>query len=89
MATATVSFPSIQVVAAELHAAKVHLAKGQDVDVRLQVTDGDWTVHTGDASFDTDHRGYWGAGTLTRQTNSREVARDLIDQAKDDHAQRS
>jgi hypothetical protein len=93
MGTARVRFPSINDVAAELRDAKRHCSaehNDNEVDVRLQVTGGGcWWVHSGDPCFDTDHGGYWGAGTVTPKTNCRELARDLIDQAKDDHAQRS
>jgi len=54
------------------------------VYVRLQVAHGDAFVHSGDPSFDTDHRGYWGASVISRDDNiSRlvEIAMDLIDQA--------
>lgn len=51
-------------------------------DVRLQVHDGSWSLHTGDASYDQDHRGYWGAGFLTEgDGDCRELAQDLIDEA--------
>jgi hypothetical protein len=61
------------------------------VDVRLQVLgdDGrtpDWILHVGDASYDTDHHGYWGASSLpgvyrgvVRRFNSYDIARDLLD----------
>ena len=61
------------------------------VDVRLQVLDGGaWFLHSGDASYDTDHHGFWGASCIaqcdTRQTLT-ETARDLISQARDMKAQ--
>ena len=60
------------------------------IDVRLQVhDDGAWSIHSGDASYDTDHRGYWGAASVpgnSEKFNSTAVAKDLIDQAKEDHA---
>lgn len=55
------------------------------LDVRLQVeNDGNWSLHTGDAQYDTDHRGFWGAGTLVPDMTKaaiRELARELIDEA--------
>jgi hypothetical protein len=52
-------------------------------DIRLQVVDGGWCVHLGDAQYDTDHRGLWGSGSLTPTTNCLELARDLISDALD------
>lgn len=79
--------------------ARAH-ADDDMIDVRLQVlTDvhtsrhqpgTGWTLHSGDASYDTDHRGYWGSGSVTAQDTNRalrELARDLIQQAQDDEAQ--
>ncbi len=58
-------------------------------DVRLQVwDDGTWNVHTGDASYDQDHRGFWGASCLSYDRQDLEaLARDLIEQARDHHSQ--
>lgn len=50
----------------------------RSMDVRLQVVDGSWTLNTGDASYDTDHRGYWGSGSITPDM-SPEAARELAD----------
>lgn len=53
-----------------------------EIDVRAQLTpDGEWLLHTGDASYDTDHRGYWGVGVLGGDTDIQELARDLISEA--------
>lgn len=53
-------------------------------DVRLQVVEGEgWQIWTGDSSYDTDHRGAWGAGYLTRRGNTRDLAADLIEQVRD------
>jgi len=40
---------------------------GEDpsMDFRIQFLEGDWTVLTGDPQFDTDHRGYWGYGSIS------------------------
>ena len=60
-------------------------------DIRLSMTDdGSWEIHTGDAQYDTDHRGYWGAETVSAgasKAECRNIARDLIEQVKDDYAQ--
>lgn len=57
--------------------------KDQDVpwvDVRLQVyDDGDWAIRWGDPSYDQDHRGHWGCGSLSPRTNCRELAQELLD----------
>lgn len=60
-----------------------------EMDVRLQVIPSesmDWYIRTGDAQYDTDHRGAWGASSIdTTYTidQLREVAKDLISQADD------
>jgi hypothetical protein len=81
-------FPSIEVVTADLIAAKQSLdAESPEMDVRLQVhEDGAWAVRTGDASYDLDHRGFWGASSIDRRTNCRRLARELLEEAKDQAA---
>lgn len=57
-----------------------------DMDVRLQVIPSeamDWYLHTGDAQYDTDHRGAWGAANIFHKAtieDLRETARDLLAQ---------
>jgi hypothetical protein len=54
------------------------------MDVRLQVyPNGQWAVRTGDSQYDQDHRGYWGAGFLSWDSDCEELAAALIDEAKD------
>lgn len=56
-------------------------------DVRLQVHDGDWTLHTGDSSFDQDHRGAWGSASVSAGEDldtCQSIASDLIDEAYED-----
>ena len=81
--------PSIKDVAGALIRAKRQI--GSDdmfvLDVRLQVLeDEDWVIHTGDAQYDTDHSGFWGAGYLTKCSNCRDLARDLINEAAEQAA---
>ena len=62
------------------------------LEVRLQLL-GDYVkINWGDPSYDTDHRGYWGAG-LMHETDSeldtRELANDLVNQALDHRAEAS
>jgi hypothetical protein len=90
-------FPSIKSVAAELRGINKEAGAGHDydeyssVDVRLQVyEDGAWAVRWGSSDYDQDHRGYWGASSVpgnNRRFHSEDVARDLIDQAKDSYHQ--
>lgn len=66
-----------------------------DIEVRLQVRpDGSWQLHTGDASYDTDHHGVFAATTLSAyrlkngrirlaRINARDLARQLINDAVD------
>lgn len=57
------------------------------IDVRLQIgPDGSYCFHSGDASYDQDHRGFWGAGTVSSDDGDQECAqigRDLVEQAID------
>ena len=59
-------------------------------DVRLQVLEnGKWVLHSGPSDYDQDHRGYWGASCLSYdRQNLTDLARDLIDQAADQLAER-
>lgn len=83
-------FPSIEAVAAELRELNQALAHpdGGPGEVRLQVyPNGAWAIRTGDPGYDIDHHGYWGATELDgSRVNCRDVARDLIDQCREQHA---
>jgi hypothetical protein len=52
--------------------------------VRLQVLDGEAIVHFGDASYDLDHRGYWGYGSITPDCDFEQLAQELIEQVEYD-----
>ena len=93
-------FPSIHHVAMALREINgdVGVGEGPDefgdfeqCDVRLQVyNDGTWAIRVGSSDYDQDHHGYWGASCVPggrKRFQSRDVARDLIDQARDAHAQ--
>lgn len=60
------------------------------IDVRLQVyADGRWALRTGDSSYDQDHRGYWGAGSVSpdmKKSDVRSLAKELIEEAADQYA---
>jgi hypothetical protein len=102
-------WPTIKDVASELRAINANFEVGVQcsgcgfdhnadhdtyIDIRLQVyPDGAWAIRTGDSSYDTDHHGYWGVGSLpgvyrgrVRRFNSRDLARDLLEQCKDQAA---
>jgi len=58
------------------------------IDVRLQIQeDGSWSIHAGDAQYDTDHTGYWGASMVDSDSDAGEVVLDLVGQAMSDFAQ--
>lgn len=82
-------FPSIKAVAVEL--LTINREADDECDVRLQVyPDGSWAVRFGSSDYDQDHHGYWGASCVPggrRRFMSRDVARDLIDQAREQYAQ--
>lgn len=52
--------------------------------IRLQLHKGSWAIHTGDAQYDQDGRGSWGAGYVPRgctRAQARDIARELIREA--------
>lgn len=88
-------WPSLKEIARELKSINANVEAGDKneyIDVRLQVyEDGNWIVRVGDVSYDPDHHGYWSASSVpgvykgrVRRFNSTTVARDLIQEAKDD-----
>lgn len=63
-------------------------ARKEGSDIRLQVLDwdDDYVLHTGDASYDTDHHGDWGASTLDADMTRQQcdlLALELLDEAAD------
>jgi hypothetical protein len=82
-------FPSIKDVARQLVGINANVEG--ECDVRLQVwDDGEWCVRYGNSQFDQDARGYWGSSSVpgvvrgaVKRFRSREVAKDLIDQARE------
>jgi len=48
-------------------------------DIRLRVFNGCWSILVGDSSYDLDHRGVWGSGSISPQEDGKIVARQLID----------
>lgn len=80
----------IRHIVAQLAAIQIHRTSDDEawIDVRLQIdTDGAWRLHTGDAQYDTDHRGYWGSAEIGPTTDIPDLAADLIDQAADHYCQ--
>lgn len=58
------------------------------VAIRLQVMpNGSWFIHTGDPSYDPDHRGYWWDTTIDNTSDSDKIADELIEGVIDDCAQ--
>lgn len=88
-------FPSQCDVAAQLEDIWSELntseraALTEGLDVRLQVLeDGSWDILTGDPCYDTDHRGYWGAGVLGQDTDCNELAGELLDEVMEHESHR-
>lgn len=86
--------PSVSDIFQELKAIRNEIEgdeTDEGIDVRLQVQDGgSWDVHSGDASYDTDHRGHWGASTVNAHDSDQElraIAQDLIDEVDESMAQ--
>jgi hypothetical protein len=60
------------------------------IDCRLRYHDREFYFLTGDASYDQDHRGHWGAscvGVDLTEDEARSIARDLVEQVLDSVAQ--
>ena len=79
--------PTVEAVTSALRDVREWLRRERfaESDVRLQVHDG-WAVHHGDSSFDQDHRGLWGAGSVSARDNLatlRETASGLVLEALD------
>lgn len=56
------------------------------LDVRLQCTEDGWELHTGDPSYDTDHRGVWGASEVCPEHNTLDlewIANCLLGECKE------
>jgi hypothetical protein len=84
-------FPSIASVVAALKQAREEVDPGEDMmDVRLQVySGGAWALRTGSSDYDQDHRGFWGAGSVTASSmvkDLRQTAKDLLEQVQDAYA---
>ena len=65
--------------------------EGGGLPVRLQVQeDGSWEIHTGDSSYDLDHRGYWGSDGIQPDFTEKDlqsIAEGMIEQALDTWAE--
>lgn len=86
---------TIAALAAEIHDCGAYLrrnfAKGElsdgegefdGTDARLQVQGGSYSLHTGSADYDQDHRGAWGCASIPRGCTwheARDIARELLD----------
>jgi hypothetical protein len=83
--SASVKFPSIKNVAERLGAIKARIGPNMASTAYLDVhTDGTWAVSLlNEGNWTT----YKGRGRLGHKTNCRELARELIDQARDHYAQ--
>ncbi len=54
------------------------------IEVRLQVYDeGGWQLHTGSTQYDDDHTGFWGNDHVGPDSDLREIAEGLIEEARD------
>ncbi len=79
--------PSVNEVAIALQVVSKSVG-GVEIDVRLQVyRDGRWGIRAGDAGFDLDHHGFFGATELPAadplsKGEAIAIAEDLIEQIK-------
>lgn len=87
-------YPTWRELTEALKAIKARLGPRQEIDVRLNVQEGGWALLTGDACYDDDHRGLWGASHLKggggrHGSNCEAVATELLEQAREMEAQLS
>ena len=88
--------PSIKEVAALVKALKGDIGDdyrasededipGMAITIGVDPDTGSWSYQTGDNSYSGGAYGYqfWGVGAIYRRSNSREVAKALIDDAAD------
>ena len=90
--------PTIREVSALLRELKKHIGDecrasddsedttpGMAITIGINPDDGSWSYQTGDNSYTGGAYGYqyWGVGSLYRRTNTRQLARELIDDAAD------
>ena len=79
----------VQDVLAELACIRDSMEDSEPVDVRVQIDEGQCFVHYGDAGFDTDHSGYWGASSVSRDDSDADLhtlACVMIEEALDTQA---
>lgn len=81
-------WPTADEIASDLKHVAADLADDEEgTDVRLRVqADGDWELKVGLSDYDTDHRGYWGASSISSDSDVKAVAADLLDQAEEQFA---
>lgn len=78
----------VRVVTAGVKQVAEGLEPGNECDIRLQLyPDGDWAIRWGSSDYDQDHRGYWGASTVSVGDNYASIADDLVEQALDARAE--
>lgn len=77
--------PSIKVVRKAL--VSVNRTVDSECDVRLQVyEDGEWALRWGACSYDQDHSGYWGCGSVpgsNKRFNATSLAKNLLQQCQE------
>ncbi|GAA6622826.1 hypothetical protein [Scytonema sp. NUACC26] len=61
------------------------------VDIRLQLLNGSYEIHTGDSQYDTDRRGAWGYGSVNLHPDSEqtwdEIAIEIVEDTLADYEQ--
>lgn len=85
--------PDVNELAADIHdfVTELNSIGESDGDVRLRLFDGAYEILTGDAQYDTDHRGAWGSGSISASATMEDcvsLANDLINEAQDDNFER-
>lgn len=77
-------FPMIDDLTVALKALRTwwsHHGTEEFLDVRLQVVEGEgWCLRLGNVN--EDRRGWWGYGVLSKDSNCRELACDLVEEAR-------
>ena len=92
MTDASVIMVSIDEIVADLDSL-LPLTEDGPLDVRLRCYESNsggykgtsWEILYGDPGYDTTHLGYWGYGTLELGDDLNILARDLLDEAREDY----
>ena len=83
------TWPTIDEIVEQLEVIRAEIpsdarGEGKWVQVRLQDEEGGrWELYSGDPQCDTDHGGFWGAHWVCPQSDLRDIASTMLEEAAD------